>query len=307
MLRDVIEQIQNDLRSGRFTNEAAVSQGIVLPVLYELGWPVFDTRSVAPEYALEGRRVDFALCDGSDRPKVFLEVKRVGQAEGRDRQLFEYAFHRGVPVAILTDGQEWSFYLPGEEGHYEERRVYKIDLLERDATECNDRLTRYLGHMRVMSGEALEAAHGLSGRSATQGRLPLPCPEPGALSLRAKILCSSSCWPTRSKTCAGTSLTPIHAPDSFRHSQPPGVRPRQYVSGQCLRHHAAQAESPCSARPRPICLVSSRFFLPGEFLPGSLGKRGDAGSTPSAGRSRSDLSGSLHCPQARQEATIRSA
>jgi predicted type IV restriction endonuclease len=82
MLRDVIEHIQNDLRSGRFTNEAAVSQGIVLPVLYELGWPVFDTRSVAPEYALEGRRVDFALCDGSDRPKVFLEVKRVGQAEG---------------------------------------------------------------------------------------------------------------------------------------------------------------------------------------------------------------------------------
>lgn len=158
MLRDVIEQIQNDLRSGRFTNEATVSQGIVLPVLYELGWPVFDTRSVAPEYALEGRRVDFALCDGSDRPKVFLEVKRVGQAEGRDRQLFEYAFHRGVPVAILTDGQEWSFYLPGEEGHYEERRVYKIDLLERDAMECDDRLTRYLGHMRVMSGETLEAA-----------------------------------------------------------------------------------------------------------------------------------------------------
>ena len=93
-----------------------VSQGIVLRVLNELGWPVFNSHSVAPEYALEGRRVDFALCDGRDHPKVFLEVKRVGQAEGGDRQLFEYAFYRGVPVAILTDGQEWSFYLPGEEG-----------------------------------------------------------------------------------------------------------------------------------------------------------------------------------------------
>ena len=51
-----------------------------------------------------------------------------------------------------------SSYLPGEEGHYEERRVYKIDLLERNATECDDRLTRYLGHLRVMSGAALEAA-----------------------------------------------------------------------------------------------------------------------------------------------------
>ena len=127
MLRDVIEQIQNDLRSGRLhEQEAAVTQGIVLPVLYELGWPVFDTRSVAPEYALEGRRINFTLFDGSDKQKVFLEVKRVGQAKGRDRQLFEYAFHRGVPVAILTDGQNSSFYLPGEEGHYEERRVYKI-------------------------------------------------------------------------------------------------------------------------------------------------------------------------------------
>jgi predicted type IV restriction endonuclease len=66
MLRDVIERIQNELRSGRCTNEAAVSQGIVLPVLYELGWLVCDTRRVAPEYALEGRRVDFTLCDGSD-------------------------------------------------------------------------------------------------------------------------------------------------------------------------------------------------------------------------------------------------
>ena len=187
MLRDVIEQIQNDLRSGRFTNAAAVSQGIVLPVLYELGWPVFDTRSVAPEYALEGRRVDFTLCDGSDRPKVFLEVKRVGQAEGGDRQLFEYAFHRGVPVAMLTDGQKWSFYLPGEEGHYEEWRVYKIDLLERNATACDDRLTRYLGHMRVMSGDALEAARTDYRDAARLRQITATLPRAWQLSLRARM------------------------------------------------------------------------------------------------------------------------
>ena len=169
MLRDVIERIQNDLRSGRFTNEAAVSQGIVLPVLYELGWPVFDTRSVAPEYALEGRRVDFALCDGSDRPKVFLEVKRVGQAEGSDRQLFEYAFHRGVPVAILTDGQEWSFYLPAEEGHYEERRVYKIDLL-RARRNGMRRPTDTISWTYAcdVGGRVGGGPNGLSGRSTTQ-------------------------------------------------------------------------------------------------------------------------------------------
>jgi len=158
MLEELIQRIKRNLQEGRFPNEAAVSQGIVLPILQELGWPVFDPQCVAPEYALEGRRVDFALCDGSGRPRVFLEVKGVGKAGGGDRQLFEYAFHRGVPLAVLSHGQEWSFYLPAEEGHYEERRVYKLDLLEREAKDGAHRLTRYLAHDQVLSGAALEAA-----------------------------------------------------------------------------------------------------------------------------------------------------
>ena len=90
-----------------------------------------------PEFSLEGRRVDFALCHPANRPAVFVEVKKVGGAKGADKQLFEYAFHSGVPMAILTDGQEWSFYLPGEQGRYDERRVYKLDLLERNVRRCH--------------------------------------------------------------------------------------------------------------------------------------------------------------------------
>jgi len=146
------------LREGRFTSEAAVSQGVVLPVLNMLGWPVFDTSIVIPEYTLEGKRVDFALCHPANRPAIFIEVKRVGLAEGADRQLFEYAFHTGVPMAILTDGQEWSFYLPGEQGHYAERRVYKIDLLEREPTESSSRLQRYLSYSATCDGTAIESA-----------------------------------------------------------------------------------------------------------------------------------------------------
>jgi predicted type IV restriction endonuclease len=160
MVREEVERVQSQLRDGAFSseNEAAVRQAIVLPILRALGWPDSDTRIVAPEYAVEGRRVDYALCDQPDHPRVFLEVKRVGQTDGGDKQLFEYAFHRGVPIAVLTDGQQWSLFLPGEEGRYEERRVYKLDLLERDASECADRLRRYLACDRVHSGEALEAA-----------------------------------------------------------------------------------------------------------------------------------------------------
>ena len=153
-----IEKVRQGLREGRFTSEAAVSQGILLPALHELGWPVFDTSIVIPEFSVEGRRVDYALCHPANKPSVFIEVKKVGLSDGADRQLFEYAFHLGVPMAILTDGQEWSFYLPGEQGRYDERRVYKLDLLEREISEAESRLERYLGYKNVCSGGALKAA-----------------------------------------------------------------------------------------------------------------------------------------------------
>jgi len=153
-----IEKVRERLRRGEFTSEAAVSLGILLPALHELGWPVFDTSVVFPEFSVEGRRVDFALCHPALRPSVFIEVKKVGFSEGADRQLFEYAFHLGVPMAVLTDGQEWSFYLPGEQGRYDERRVYKLDLLEREIEEAVNRLERYLQYERVCSGEALRDA-----------------------------------------------------------------------------------------------------------------------------------------------------
>ena len=41
-------------------SEAQTSQGIVLPILNNLGWDVFDTSEVTPEYSVSGGRVDFA-------------------------------------------------------------------------------------------------------------------------------------------------------------------------------------------------------------------------------------------------------
>lgn len=153
-----IEDIRAGIRAGRFVNEASVSQGIVLRVLHALGWPAYNTSVVSPEFALEGRRVDFALCHPPGKPIAFVEVKQIGQSDGAERQLFEYAFHRGVPLAILTDGQEWNFFLPGEQGDYGERRVYKLDIVERDVGESVHRLERYLLHSAVASGEAIREA-----------------------------------------------------------------------------------------------------------------------------------------------------
>ena len=156
-LKEHIDDIRKGLEAGQYGNEASVSQGIVLRLLNILAWPTFDTQVVIPEYGVEGTRVDFALCHPPSKPLVFIEVKQVGKIEGAEKQLFQYAFHTGVPIAILTDGREWHFFHPSGQGDYRERRVYKLDLVERSSEESAERFSRYLNYESIRTGEAVKA------------------------------------------------------------------------------------------------------------------------------------------------------
>ena len=157
-LEEHIDGIRSDLsRKGVFANEASVSQGIVLRLLHALGWPRYNTQVIIPEYPVEGGRVDFALCHPLLEPLVFIEVKQVGQIGGAERQLFEYAFHKGVPIVILTDGREWHFFQPSGQGDYRERRVYRLNLIEKDSKESAARLNRYLNYESIRTDEAIRA------------------------------------------------------------------------------------------------------------------------------------------------------
>ena len=157
-LEVTLADITSKLKEGRFANEQSISQGIVLRVLSDLNWSVYDTNVVWPEYSTGEGRVDFALCEPSAKPRVFIEVKQPGGAEGGVRQAMEYAFHTGVTFLVLTDGKTWSFYLPAEEGSYEERRVFMLNLFERSTAESAEVLQRYLKRSRIASGEAFEGA-----------------------------------------------------------------------------------------------------------------------------------------------------
>lgn len=60
-LYEQIEKIKTGLREGTFISEATVSQGVLLPALHGLGWNIFDTSIVVPEYRVgEGRVI--SLC-----------------------------------------------------------------------------------------------------------------------------------------------------------------------------------------------------------------------------------------------------
>lgn len=157
-IKEDILDIRTRLKNGSFTNEAAVSQGVVLRLLDALTWPRYDPDLVTPEYSLGALRVDYALCSPARRPRILVEVKQVGKSAGAERQLFEYAFHRGIQMAVLTDGREWHFYLPAGEGEYSERRVHRLNISEDDLDEIQKYLTRYLHYDAVRSGKAIEAA-----------------------------------------------------------------------------------------------------------------------------------------------------
>ena len=157
-LEATLADITGKLKEGRFANEQSISQGIVLRVLSDLNWSVYDTNVVWPEYSTGEGRVDFALCEPSAKPRVFIEVKQPDGAEGGVRQAMEYAFHTGVTFLVLTDGKTWSFYLPAEEGSYEERRVFMLNLFERSIAESAKILQHYLERSRIASGEAFEVA-----------------------------------------------------------------------------------------------------------------------------------------------------
>ena len=158
-LEPTIIDIVSRLRQGLFPNEQSISQGIVLRVLQQLGWESWDTTVVWPEYQTGEGRADFALCHPASKPTICLEVKAPGKAEDGVRQALDYAFHSGgVQFVVLTDGKTWSFYLTMEQGSYEDRRVFKLDLFERDPAESAIILDRYLNRSRVQSGTALETA-----------------------------------------------------------------------------------------------------------------------------------------------------
>lgn len=153
-----IKEIISSIEKREFLNEAEVTNGIIMRILNSLRWDIFDTTKVKPQYGIEGKKIDFALCYPDNKPIVIIEVKALGKAVNTDEQVLIYSFKTGIPVAILTDGQEWHFYLPAERGSLTERRFYKLDLLEREPNEIVEILNGYLGYEAIRDGRAFKKA-----------------------------------------------------------------------------------------------------------------------------------------------------
>ena len=175
-LLDVIEELQSD-ESLNSLLEADISRSVILRILDALNWSTSNRREVNPEYFLKGGRVDFALLTGN-RPKVFIEVKRGGEPlAGHQEQLLGYAFRQGVKIALLTNGATWWFYLPLQEGSWEERRFATVEFDRQDKEEIVQKLETLLGKKNVISGKAVQNAEILYEQSQKKEEISATLPE----------------------------------------------------------------------------------------------------------------------------------
>ena len=118
-LVNTIRVVRSRIEKSRATysgNETNTKNGLINPVLGELGWDVTDPELVWAEYSMQGGRVDYALMrDGS--PIAVIEAKKLGTGLGADAtaQVLNYVSNdQAVKYAIATNGDSWRMQVRGE-------------------------------------------------------------------------------------------------------------------------------------------------------------------------------------------------
>ena len=165
-LEQVLRNALDNIRSGRLANEAQVKQAVILPILRALGWDDANPREFKSEHSVgtTGGRgsVDYALfrTAPNERPLVFVETKKLGNVSSAgEAQLFGYAFNQGVPFLVLTDGNVWNIYFAMAAGPFEERIVFRAELMQDERLgDYEWFLRRYLEKGNVVSGKARQDA-----------------------------------------------------------------------------------------------------------------------------------------------------
>jgi len=169
-LLDWIKNVQTNKISLSLEDEAKTSQSVILPILKYLGWEIFDSNEVCPQFSIKSKKVDFTVkkvdfaLRYQDQNKVFIEVKKVGvdlETGYHQTQLLDYSFLEGVELAVLTNGISWWLYLPLRIGGWEQRKFYTIELIDQDPKDIVQKFTDFLSREKVVSGKAIEKAEKL--------------------------------------------------------------------------------------------------------------------------------------------------
>lgn len=156
-LLDFIDKMQSDERF-QALDGASIKQAIVLKMLSLLDWDPFDMDEIQPEYDVKDGKIDFALThDGM--PKVFLGVKKeIKDIEASKAQFLDWAVQCKVPIAVMTNGFSWRFFLSLMDGSTEDKRVGALEIRDEAAKDVKKAFSDFLSKKNVFSDRALKIA-----------------------------------------------------------------------------------------------------------------------------------------------------
>lgn len=157
-LMATLADIRRRLAAGVYTDTDRVTQGIVLPVLNDLGWPVFDPAVVVPAYAVGDRVVDYALLGAQSSPAVILQVEEQRPLLGDGARLLPRVQPERVTILAVTNGPEWELFLTGAKPTERPELFHAVDLRNGGIEEVATDLLGYLGCGVVRSGDAARRA-----------------------------------------------------------------------------------------------------------------------------------------------------
>ena len=177
-LKDALTHILEHEHQLAEANEATTQQYVVLPILRTLGWDDTDLASmeVLPEYQVESKRADYALyTKHGESPIVLIECKRWNEPITKhEEQICFYAYSGNIPLAIITNGRHWRFYLPHWRASSLSDRIFcETDIADQHSAISD--LEKYLLKSNIASGESeLNAEIALEETEKTD----IPKPEP---------------------------------------------------------------------------------------------------------------------------------
>jgi predicted type IV restriction endonuclease len=155
-----IEELKSNGIDG--SDEESTKQAVILRALHLLGWNIFDTGEVKPQYVnIAGNKPDYSLRI-ANITKVYIEVKKINEnLDNHQEQLLNYSFQEGVKMAVLTNGLTWWFYLPLNEGSWDQRKFYSIDISEQNSELIADKFSAFLSKENICNSSAFENAEEL--------------------------------------------------------------------------------------------------------------------------------------------------
>ena len=176
-LTDILGAAAEKIRERSFHHEEQAKATLIVPILRGLGWDVSDPDQVVHQYPVDPRWVDYALL-APGGARVFVEAKNFGRLDHKgEKQLFDYANQRGIPILILSDGNQWDFYLSMAGGDYSERRFLSVEIRQtKQHHKYAEVLNTVLHRNQVSSGAARLRAEELLAqkRHLAQAREAIP-------------------------------------------------------------------------------------------------------------------------------------